>query len=1093
MIKNITIVCITFLLLGCTRPSDSLFTILDEEHTKITFSNDLEDTGELNILDYLYFYNGGGVAVGDINNDGLTDIFFTGNRVKNQLYLNKGNMVFEEITQTAGVEGNSDWNSGTVMADVNGDGLLDIYVCAVVGVHGFRGHNELFINNGDGTFTEKAKSYGLDFQNYGTMAGFFDYDLDGDLDMYLLNHAVHNAESFGKAAVRYDRTEKSGDRLLRNDGNVFVDVSDQAGIFGGANGYGLGLAIADFDLDGYPDIYISNDFHEDDYFYRNQGDGTFEESGKLYFGHFSKFSMGSDVADINHDGYPELITLDMLPDNEAVLKNSAGEDDQSNLNQRTQVLGYHPQYARNMLHINREGNFFSEVGLMGNIAATDWSWSALFADFDLDAEQDLFITNGIPKRPNDLDYINFISNDEIKRKLNSTKSIDIEALQNMPDGIVQNKFFKGNGKGHFVDRSLVWGGPNAFVSNGAALADFDNDGDMDIVTNNLNQEASLYRNNTDIENRFLKLKFQLNSKNTKGLGTKVAIYSNGKMQFKELHTARGFQSASEPVVHFGLGRIAKLDSLILQWPGGSKEVHYDIAANQTLTFSPGVTGSNGPIFLTGKTQAPVIFESVDLGLDYHHQENKYIDFNRQKLIPFKISRRGPALAVGDLNGDGRDDLFLGGSKHLPSRVYVQREDAFLEWDLPLMTNDRSSEDEGAAIADFNGDGHMDLFVGSGGGEYTGESKALLDRLYLSEDKDFNKAKLPEHYVNTSIIAPNDFDGDGDLDVFVGVSAVASDYGRLPSSFLLRNQEGEFSAEEIDVLKNIGMVTAALWTDFDGDQIKDLIVVGEWMSPTFLKNDGETLLDVTQEKLQSKFTGLWKTLHPFDVDGDSDMDYLLGNWGLNSKFTASNSFPLRMYYGDFDHNSYSETIVAVAKDGSYFPINGLEQLSGQLVTLMKKKYPDFKSFGGKTMSEIFGDDILKQGRLLEVNTLASGILRNEGGYFRFEPFASDLQQAPINCFLSFDFNFDGKQEVLAAGNFFGSEPFHGRFDAFPGALIYDDKNVVLGPSVGLNFANKVVNDLEVIRMGQQTYLIVGVNNGMVESYRINIPDNPMDRL
>lgn len=1084
--SNISKIVFALLLFGCSNSKDDLFTVLDGRETGIGFSNDLQDSRQLNILDYLYFYNGGGVAVGDINNDGLTDIFLAGNRVKNKLYLNQGDLVFKEITEQAGVAGNSDWNSGVAIADVNGDGWLDIYVCAVVGVNGFKGHNELYLNNGDGTFSERSKAFALDFQNYTTMAGFLDYDLDGDLDMYLLNHAIHNTDSFGKADIRNKRVEKSGDKLLRNDGDIFVDVSEKSGIYGGANGYGLGMAISDFDLDGYPDIYISNDFHEDDYFYRNKGDGAFEESGKTIFGHYSKFSMGSDVADVNHDGYPDLLTLDMLPGSEDVLKNSAGEDNQANLDQREQVLGYHPQYSRNMLHLNQNGKFFSEVGLMGNIAATDWSWSALFADFDLDAEQDLFITNGIPKRPNDLDYINFISNKEIQRKLSSTKAIDIEALERMPAGTVQNKFFKGNGTGLFGDYSKIWAGQDVFITNGAALADLDNDGDMDIITNNLNKNATIYRNNGHPERNYLKLKFQLNTGNAFGLGTKVALYHGGKLQYKELTTTRGFQSSSDPIMHFGMDKSKKADSLIIHWPNGSSEILYDLSVNETKLLSPSGATGDKPFPFLNAPPAQTKFEPVDLGLDFHHKENKYIDFNRQKLIPYKISNRGPALGVGDLNEDGKDDIFLGGSKHNPGTFYVQKEGAFHKMEIPVVMVDMKCEDENAVIADFNSDGRMDLMVGSGGGEYTGISEALLDRLYLATDQGFKKANMPNIHANTSVIEPHDFDQDGDLDVFIGVSAIPGDYGKLPTSYLLRNDHGRFYVEKIEGFKNIGMVTTALWTDFDDDQIKDLIIVGEWMSPLFFKNDGCKLFDVTGEKLKSELHGLWRTIHPFDIDKDGDLDYLLGNWGLNSKFKASSAYPLKMYYGDFDTNSFSETLIAVEKEGSYFPINGLGQLSEQLETLMKKQYSDFASFGGKTMDEIFGNEVLEKGQLMEVNTLASGILKNNGSSFDFKPFSDDLQCAPITCFLGFDFDFNGSEEVLAAGNFFGSEPFHGRFDAFQGAMILDEENTVLTHNLGLNLMNKAVTGLDILQMGKEYFLIVSVNSGEAECYQIKVP-------
>ncbi len=1065
----------------CTQESN-LFTILEAGDTHLYFTNKVRDAEDLSILDYLYFYNGGGVAVGDVNNDGLPDIFFSGNRVDNTLYLNKGNMLFEDVTKIAGLAGKSDWNTGTVMADVNGDGLLDIYVCAVVGIHGLKGHNELFINNGDGTFTEEAEAYGLAFQNYSTSVGFFDYDLDGDLDMYLLNHAVHNADSFGKSSIRHNRAEKSGDKLLRNDDNFFVEVSEEAGIYGGPNGYGLGLAISDFNHDGYPDIYVCNDFHEDDYFYINNGDGTFRETGKDFFGHFSKFSMGSDAADLNNDGFPELLTLDMLPFEEKILKKSAGDDNQANLDLRTEVLGYHPQYARNMLHVNRSGRFFNEMGLMAKVAATDWSWSALFADFDMDAKQDLFVTNGIPRRPNDLDYINFISNDEIKTKLNSSKTIDVEALKKMPAGVVQNKLFKGKGL-TFTDVTAKWSGDKAFISNGAAIADFDNDGDVDIVTNNLNGTPTIYRNNCK-NTSFLKIRLKQQEGNTFGLGTKVYAYQGGKFQFKELHTFRGFQSSSEPLIHFGFEEISKIDSLLVKWPNGIVNAHYDVEINTTLVLTPTEENHKREIDIADLDPPQFHFEQIDdFTIKHSHKENKYNDFNRQKLIPYKISNRGPALAVGDINGDGKEDIFFGSSKHIPSSVYFHKDGAFERQNIEVILNDSITEDESVSLNDYNGDGLTDILVASGGGEFFGNNTALLDRLYLQQDGGWKKAKLPKLYVNTSVIRPHDMDNDGDLDLFVGVYAEPSDFGKPSTSFLLINQNGSFEVQNIDALENIGMITDAVWTDFDGDQIKDLIVVGEWMSPVFLKNNGKTLSDVSPLKLNQKLGGLWRAVHAFDIDKDGDLDYLLGNWGCNSKFVASSEHPMKMYYGDLDGNQTHETVVAIYKDGSYFPINGLNELSGQMESLVKRKFTNYESFAGTTIDGVIAPEALKNATLFEVNTLASGFLRNVNGNFHFEELPQEVQIAPVNCFLSYDFDQDGKQEVLAAGNFFGSEPFHGQFDGFSGAVLYNEEKLMPGHEIGLNFSNKVVTDLQIITIGNHPVLVAPVNNGTTGFYKL----------
>ncbi|EPR67024.1 CRTAC1 family protein [Cyclobacterium qasimii] len=650
-----------FILVGCSEVKEEnyLFRSIDPTVSNLDFTNELKETNNLSILYYLYFYNGGGVAIGDINNDGLQDIFFTGNQVPNKLFLNKGNMEFEDITENAGVAGSSDWNTGVTLADVNGDGNLDIYVCAVVGIHGLKGKNELFINNGDLTFSEEGEKYGLDFKNYATTASFFDYDNDGDLDMYLLNHSVHTDNSYGPAAIRHKRTELSGDKLLRNEGGKFIDVSEEAGIFGGANGYGLGLATADFNNDGFTDLYISNDFHEDDYYYINNGDGTFTEQLKDKFSQVSRFSMGNDAVDINQDGFVDIITLDMLSEDEKVLKSSMSDDPIYTHDLKIERLNYHPQYARNMLQINRGGEYFQEVALYSGVSATDWSWSPLFADFDLDGKQDLFISTGISRRPNDHDYINYISSEEVERQFNASNRLDQEALNKMPSGKVKNYIFKGEENLQFSDQSGNWISDYPNLSTGAAWADLDNDGDLDLVTNNLNEPATLYQNNLAGNSAYLKIKVDFIAPNTFGIGTKVITWHQGKMQMKQLFTSRGFQSSSEPLIHFGFGNIQQVDSMLVIWPDNTIEKKHNITVNQTLELNPSENRQKVD-YQQVFSKAETWFQKVEAlsGLDYKHQENRFIDFNHQRLIPYKVSDRGPAVVVKDLDGNGSDDIFL---------------------------------------------------------------------------------------------------------------------------------------------------------------------------------------------------------------------------------------------------------------------------------------------------------------------------------------------------------------------------------------------------------------------------------------------------
>ncbi len=1079
--KPLLLLWIGLMLIACESAQEEknpapLFKTIEATQVGINFKNQLKEDDSLNILDYLYFYNGGGVAMGDINNDGLPDLFFSSNQGNNKLYLNKGELAFEDISEKAGIEGSSSWNTGAVMADVNGDGFNDIYVLAVVGINGFQGHNELYINQGDNTFIESSKTYGLDIAAYGTTASFFDYDLDGDLDVYILNHAVHTQESFGRAQIRNRRNPMTGDRLMQNNNGNFVDISEAAGIYGGDNGYGLGLSISDFNQDGMPDIYVGNDFHEDDYYYLNNGDGTFTESLKEYFGHTSRFSMGNAVGDVNQDGRPDLISLDMLPEDETVLKSSEGDDTYHTLKMRTEQFGYHYQYARNMLFLNSNSGTFSEQALQTGIAATDWSWSALFGDFDHDGHEDLFISNGIPKRPNDLDFVRFVSNEQIQKTISNSRLMDQKALEMMPSGAVPNYVFQGNGNGTFVDKSAQWTDRSPSISGATAVGDLDGDGDLDLVTNNINAAPTLYINQTDKEH-YLKLRFQFSDMNPFGIGTKAFLYSEHELQYRELFPNKGWQASSEAILHFGIPKNTSIDSLVIVWPDRTSQRILTPKKDATVTITPKNTRPWNTKRIDHKRKQWNDVSEV-LGLQYTHEEDNYSDFNVQKLIPYQISDRGPAVAIGDLNNDQLEDVFFGGAAGQPARIYLQKNGVFEFYHDPVIEADSLYENVSAVILDINQDGFNDLLVGNGGNRIQPSLQFLKDGLYLGSADGFQKQPWTEEMVNTSIVTAS---SKGDF-VFVGNHSKPLDFGNSTASYVISTSKVDPTQNRQEILVD-GMITDVLWSDIDADGDEDLLIIGEWMAPVIMENNNGTF-----QKTSSgvpKVSGLWQTVEAFDIDHDGDTDYILGNWGLNSKLKATNKHPIRMYYADFDANGTSETVVALEKNGAYYPLLGLNELAEQLVYL-RKKFVSYTEFAGKTMEEVFGAEALEKAKQFQVNTLASGYLRNDQGRFSWHAFPAELQVAPIKAFTSF--SEENNNIVLAGGNYFGVIPFHGRFDSFSGSVIRSEKEQESVTAYGLDFYQKSVRHLKTITITNKTHLLVVYNNETSQVYELD-ENNP----
>jgi hypothetical protein len=1047
LLKNgvLCLLAISGLLLSCQHSrkgeADTLFVAEKTAKTHIDFANQVEETDSFNIIQFLYFYNGAGVALGDVNQDGLVDIYFTANQLPNRLYLNKGNFEFEDVTERAGVAGSGQWKTGVTMADVNGDGWLDIYVCQVGLYKHIRGRNQLFINQQDGTFREEAAAYGLDFQGFSTQAAFFDYDRDGDLDVYLLNHSVHAAENYGPASIRARVDTLAGDRLLRNDGGRFVDVSAQAGIFSSRIGYGLGLGISDLDGDGWPDIYVSNDFHENDYLYYNQGDGTFSEAIRSSMSHTSNFSMGCDLADINNDGRTDIFTLDMKPYDEVVHKQSAGADPY-NIYQFKLSYGYHYQFPRNMLQLNQGAcaggrPVFRELGQQAGVAATDWSWATLLTDFDNDGWKDIFITNGIWRRLNDLDYLNFISSEQIQRQAS-----DRQMTQQMPSGLVPNVAYRNRGNLDFVDVSADWGLNWTGSSNGAAYADLDNDGDLDLVINNLNAVAGIYRNQAEQRSSaagYLLLDLQGSGGNTQGIGARVYISAGGQLQQQEHYLSRGFQSSVAPGLHFGLGELKEVDSLMVVWPDGRVEYRYRVAVGQRLVLRqsdavdavearPGAAWMQEPLAGLSFTDW-----GERVALVHRHEATAADDFDREKLMPFMSSTPGPCLAVSDVDGDGLDDLYVGGSRGYAGKLYVQQRDGtFREKAMPALVADQVYEDAAAHFFDADGDGDADLYVVSGGGILFNVPNPFQDRLYINDGRGgFTAATeaLPEISSSGKVVLSFDYDADGDLDLFVGGFSRPYEYGLSPRSYILHNEGGRFTdrtAEVLEALLTPGMVTSAVW---DENQ-RSLVLAGHWMPlKAYLFDGGKAV-----ERVIAGSEGWWQTLALVDADGDGQADIVGGNWGHNSEFRPSAAEPVQLYVSDFDGNGSMDPVMTYYRGGKQYTYFGRDELARQLVKI-KKQYPDYRSFSEAGFGGIFPSKALKGAEELRVVTTTSTLFLQRGrGKYEQRALPGAAQSSVLGVIVVEDFDGDGLADLLLAGNYYDVQPHIGRMDGMGGVVL-----------------------------------------------------------
>lgn len=1082
--------CLLWLLFPVYGKSQTLFTQVPSAESGIHFQNNIVESATRNVLAYEYFYNGGGVAVGDLNNDGLPDIVFTSNTGEPQVYLNKGHFVFEDISKKSKIRAGG-WKTGVTMADVNGDGWLDVYICRSGNGDPDSRSNLLFINQRNGTFKEMGAQYGIDDKGNSTQAVFFDYDNDGNLDLFLLNHSIKRMKNFDVKYMKSARDSVAGDKLYHNDGNGhFTDVSEQAGIIGNPICFGLGVAVADFNGDGWPDLYVTNDYDEDDYLYINQKNGRFKESLTAFLGHTSKFSMGCDVGDVNNDGLSDLLTLDMLPEDNRRQKLLKGPDGYDHF-QALLNSGYYYQYMRNMLHLaTRVDNKiqYCEIGQLAGVSNTDWSWSALFGDFDLDGWQDLFITNGYMRDYTNMDFLKYTAPEEIRKYLLQGQKPDMyEMVKKMPSSQVKSYLFRNTGHLSFENVTQKWGMGLPSLSNGAAYGDFDNDGDWDLVVNNINQPAFIWQNHAeDLKNNYLKIRCTGEKKNTFGIGAKVIVSAeDGFRQIQQLELTHGFQSSSEPCLIFGLGKRQSVNVDIL-WPDGKEQIITGQPVNRTIILDQKNAAAGGGLMGRDEDGArdaayhPLFKEVPADSQRFRHMEDDYNDFKREPLLPHQYSKMGPALAVGDVNGDGKDDFFVGGGKGQPGAIYINEGDGrFTKKSIPVLEANQGFEGVQAIFADLDHDGAPDLYVVSGGNEAD-----FQDHIYWNDGKGNFSEKpdmLPPTESSGGAVVVLDPDGDGEPVIFRGGQVSTGSYPEAPRSYLFKREHGVFRDITPEFMKHIGMVNSAIAADINRDGVMDLILAGEFMPVTILYGSRQPpYFSVANELQIPHSSGWWNCLKATDIDGDGNLDIVAGNEGLNGQMKPTATEPVSIDAADIDNNGSLDAILSYYIQGKSYPVASRDELLDQVPSL-KTRFPTYAAYADATVKDIFTPGQLAKAIHLEAEEFRSGIFRNGGdGSFHFEPLTPEAQAFPIRDILVDDIDHDGSKDLVLVGNNYATRAEWGREDGGKGLLLVQQKGGIfsVAPNTGLR-ADKDAR--KIARIDQ--YIIVANNNDQVQLFHI----------